>query len=148
MDVASSSSAVGTRLEPRRLVGIAYVVFAAAAGMFLSHILSAVFAGLRWNDPQLLGIEDLTVTSLLGFVLAIGTAVALWMTPKVQGASLEVATELKKVTWPSFAETRVSTVAVIIASLVSSIILFVFDFLASKIMTVWVPGILGWLARL
>jgi len=52
------------------------------------------------------------------------------------------------VTWPSLAETRVSTIAVIIASLVSALILFVFDFVASKVMTAWVPGLLGWLARL
>lgn len=130
------------------MVGIAFVLFTLAGGMFLSRVAQAVFGRLRWNDPQLFGIEELSVTAVLGFGLAIAGALALYLNQRVQTGSLDIAAELKRVTWPSLAETRVSTVAVIIASLVSALILFVFDFVASKVMTMWVPGLLGWLARL
>jgi len=56
---------------------------------------------------------------------------------------MEVASELMKVTWPSWAETRVSTVAVVIASLAAALILFAIDSLAYKIMVTWLPALWG-----
>jgi preprotein translocase subunit SecE len=41
--------------------------------------------------------------------------------------SLEVALELRRVTWPSLRETRAATIAVIVASLVAAVILGAFD---------------------
>lgn len=130
------------------MVGITFLVFTVVGGMFLSRVMAAIFGGLRWNDPPLLGVEELALTSVIGFAVAIGVALALYLNQRVQAGSLEIAAELKKVTWPSLGETRVSTIAVIIASVVSALILFFFDFIASKVMTVWVPSLLGWLARL
>ena len=53
------------------------------------------------------------------------------------GASLEIAAELRKVTWPSLAETRAATIAVIVASLIAAVLLGLFDvfwqFLTDKI---------------
>jgi len=47
------------------------------------------------------------------------------------------------VTWPSWAETRVSTIAVVIASLSAAVILFGIDTLAYKIMVNWLPALWG-----
>jgi preprotein translocase subunit SecE len=133
-------------MEPKRMVGIGLVCLAVAGGMFLSHVAGALFAGLKWNDPTFFGLENVTLTVVIGFVLAIGAAVYVYLSPKLREGGLDIATELKRVTWPSLAETRVSTVAVVIASLVSSLVLFFFDFVASKVMTIWVPAALHWLA--
>ena len=145
---AASSASVDNRLEPRRMVGLAFVVFAFTGAMVLSRLIAAILGGLKINDPQLLGIQELTLSSVLGTALAVAAAVIAWLNPKVQETSLEVASELKKVTWPSFAETKVSTIAVIIATLVAALVLFFFDFISSKLMTEWLPGVLTWFARL
>jgi len=69
------------------MVGIAFVLFTLAGGMFLSRVAQAVFGKLRWNDPQLFGIEELSVTAVLGFGLAIAGALALYLNQRVQAAS-------------------------------------------------------------
>lgn len=148
MDAAISSNPAAGKIEPRRMVGIAFLGFALAGGMFLGHVVAAILQAVRWSDPSLLGIDELTVSALVGFALSIGAVVYCWLSPTVRTASLDVATELTRVTWPSLAETRVSTVAVIIASVVSSLVLFGFDFASSKVMTVWVPAALGWIAKI
>ena len=142
MDAAPS---IGSKMEPKRMVGIALVALAVAGGMFLEQVARVTFAALKWNDPQILGIDELTLTALIGFALAVGVAVYVYMNPKLREGGLDIAAELKRVSWPSLAETRVSTVAVVIASLVSSLILFFFDFVASKVMTIWVPAGLRWI---
>jgi preprotein translocase subunit SecE len=48
-----------------------------------------------------------------------------------------------KVTWPSWLETRTSTVAVIVASLVAAVILFFIDTIAYKMMVEWLPAVWG-----
>ena len=148
MDPATSmgSPALG-KMEPRRMVGIAFFAFAFAGGMFLGHVLGAIIHALRWSDPSLLGQDELTLSVVIGFALSIGAAVYCWVSPSMRSVALDVATELKRVTWPSVAETQVSTVAVIVASVVSSGVLFGFDLVSSKVMTVWVPAALGWIAR-
>ncbi len=142
MDAAAASS-IGSKMEPKRMVGIALVAFALAGGMFLENVFKAILErGLKWTDPTLVG--DVTVTQLVAFALAIGVAAYVYLNPKTRETGLEIAGELKRVTWPSLAETRVSTVAVVVASVVCSLVLFFFDFLASKLMTIWVPAALRW----
>jgi preprotein translocase subunit SecE len=63
--------------------------------------------------------------------------------PEVRRLSIEVATELMRVTWPSWAETRVSTVAVVVASGLAAVILFAIDTLAYKVMVDWLPALWG-----
>jgi preprotein translocase subunit SecE len=148
MAMDTGMSGVGAKMEPKRMVGLTLFVFALTGGMFLSRVAATVFEKLKWNDPALLGIEDLTITSLVGFALSISVVLYCYFNPTIRAGSLDIAAELKRVTWPSFAETRVSTVAVIIASVVAATILATFDFFSSKVMTVWVPQILAWIARL
>jgi len=88
-----------------------------------------VFAWARVNDSTL--FAGYTVTTVIGFGVAIGLAVGLWRIPRTHTLSLQVAEELRRVTWPSFRETRAATVAVIVASAIAAAVLGVFDFVWS-----------------
>ncbi len=126
---------VGGVEQPKRFVAIFYAVAALALGMFLERILEIVFSTAGINDFSILGMGNLS--SALGYGLAIATAIVVWRVPKTQRVSLEIALELRRVTWPSLRETRASTGAVIIASFVAAVILGVFDLAWSAIAT-WV----------
>ena len=120
---------VGGVEQPKRIVGIAYVVAALALGVFLEKVVELVLAYSRVNDFAVVG--DWSLSTVLGFALAAGTAIVVWRIPRTQTVSLEVALELQRVTWPSLRETRAATVAVIVASAVASVILGVFDMMWS-----------------
>ncbi len=121
-----------TGMDPKRMVGVFFVLAALAVGVFLEKILGLVFTYARWNDPAVFG-EDWTLTTVLGFAIAAVAAVVAWRTPRTQTVSLEIAGELKKVTWPTLRETRAATVAVVVATFVAAVILGVFDFVWARI---------------
>src|SRR5207245_1637822 len=107
---------------------------------FLEHLLTAIF-GL-WHVTQPLttprfGTDSWTYASLIGLGIAFAGAFYLWRRPDTHEVSIEIAAELRKVTWPSMAETRAATIAVIVASLVAAVLLGLFDvfwqFLTDKI---------------
>jgi len=130
-------------MDPKRLVVIFYFVAAIIVGLFFEHILGQVWAQLGWPDPVILAGPDWHLTTMLGFALSAATAVGCWIHPRTKGLSLECASELMKVTWPSWPETRVSTFAVIGASLVASVVLFVIDQGAYHLMVEWLPKLWG-----
>jgi len=117
---------VGGVEQPKRIVAIAYVLAALALGVFLEKIFALVFAYVRVNDFAVLG--DWSLSTVMGFALAALTAFVVWRIPRTQTVSLEVALELRRVTWPSVRETRAATVAVIVASAISAVVLGLFDF--------------------
>jgi preprotein translocase subunit SecE len=117
----------GQGVEPKRMVAFAFAAAAIFLGVFLSKVLALAFSYTRWNDFPVFG-EDWPVTSVAGFGVALVGAAVAWRTPRVHTASLEVAGELKKVTWPSLRETRAATVAVIAATFVAAAILGLFDY--------------------
>jgi preprotein translocase subunit SecE len=78
-------------------------------------------------------VEGWTLSTLFGFVVAAVLAVVVWRIPKTQTVSLEIALELKRVTWPSLRETRASTVAVVVASFIAAIVLGIFDFIWGRL---------------
>ena len=126
---------VGGVERPKRIVAIAYVLAAFALGVFFEKILALAFAYVRVNDFAVL--SDWSLSTVIGFALAAATALVVWRIPRTQTVSLEVALELRRVTWPSLRETRAATVAVMLASVVASVILGVFDWvwnwLSSKV---------------
>jgi preprotein translocase subunit SecE len=126
---------VGGVDQPKRIVAIFYVLAAVALGVFLQKVLELVVAATRFNDAEVL--FGWSVTQIAGFAIAALAAVVVWRIPKTQQVSLEIALELRRVTWPSMRETRAATVAVIVASAVAAIILGVFDlvwsWLSSKV---------------
>jgi preprotein translocase subunit SecE len=116
---------VGGVEQPKRIVGIAYVVAALALGVFLENVIALALSYARVNDFAVVG--DWSLSNVLGFAIAAVAAVVVWRIPRTQTVSLEVALELQRVTWPSVRETRAATVAVIVASVIASVILGVFD---------------------
>ncbi len=123
-----------TGVDPKRLVAVFYVFAAIVLGVFLDKLLGIGFAYARWNDRQVVG--DFTVSDLAGYAcyaIAAGAALATWRNQRAQAVSLEVAGELKKVTWPSFRETRAATVAVVVATFVAAVVLGLFDFVWARL---------------
>ncbi len=116
---------VGGVEQPKRIVAIAYVVAAIVIAVFLERVLALAFGYLRVNDFEVFG--GWSLSTVLGFVLAAAIAIVVWRIPKTQQVSLEVALELRRVTWPTVRETRAATVAVIVASAISAVVLGVFD---------------------
>jgi preprotein translocase subunit SecE len=118
--------------QPKRYVAIFYVLAAIALGKFFEKIAALAFSYARFNDATVL-VEGWTVSTLIGFVVAAVLAVVVWRIPRTQAVSLEIALELKRVTWPSLRETRASTVAVVVASFIAAMVLGVFDFIWGRL---------------
>jgi preprotein translocase subunit SecE len=116
---------VGGVEQPKRVVAIAYVLAAIAVGVFLEKVLELVFGALGVNDFTV--FSDWTLSTILGFAIAAAAAIVVWRIHRTQQLSLEIALELRRVSWPSLRETRAATVAVIVASAVAAVILGVFD---------------------
>ncbi len=139
----ASEQANRAQMEPVRLVIIFLLISAVVVGLFLANVLTDLFGTLKLGgDTELMsGIPLSKPPQLLGFVLAIGAAVYCWVNPKVRTLSTEVASELMRVSWPSFDETRLHTVAVVVASLVAAVLLFGIDRLAYEVMVYWLPAL-------
>ena len=121
-----------------RLVLLGYLVLALAAVGFVSHVLIAALGAFAPTQPltrPLVG--DWTWADLIAIVAVAGTAAFLWTNQKTHDVSLEIAGELRKTSWPSMAETRAATIAVIVASVIAAVLLGFFDivwqFLTDKI---------------
>jgi preprotein translocase subunit SecE len=117
-----------TGIDPKRMVVVFFCFAALALGVFVEKLLGLVFSYARWSDPAVFG-DDWTLTTLLGFAVAAVAGVTAWRMPKTQTVSLEIAGELRKVTWPTMRETRAATAAVLIATFIAAIILGVFDYI-------------------
>jgi preprotein translocase subunit SecE len=122
----TTEAAAGGVDQPKRIVAIAYVLAAIATGIFFEKILAFAFDRAGVNDFPVLD-EDWTLSTIIGFGAAAVAAVVVWRIPRTQAVSLEVALELRRVTWPTVRETRAATIAVIVATLVASLILGAFD---------------------
>jgi len=132
-------------MDPRRLVVIFLLLFGFILALFLEHVLhEVVWAGFQWGDPPVIeGLDESRITNVLGGGVAIGLMLFAWLHPRPKQLLLDVAGELMKVTWPSWGETRVSTIAVVVASVVASVILFAIDTIAYKLMVEWLPAVWG-----
>jgi preprotein translocase subunit SecE len=137
----ASQQANRSGIDPKRLVVIFYLAGGVVLMLFLDHLLSLAWARFGWADPDLVEGLQWKLSSIIAVLLSLGAVAFCYLHPEVRRLSLEVATELMKVTWPSWAETRVSTIAVVVASGVAAIILFVIDTVAYKVMVDWLPAL-------
>ncbi|MET0406603.1 MAG: preprotein translocase subunit SecE [Cystobacter sp.] len=145
MAAASEASQQANRsgMDPKRLVVIFFLIAGLIFAFFLEHVFGLVWARAGWGDPVIIDGLDWTVSTLLGFLVAAGLVVGAYVYPKTHALSLDVASELMKVTWPSWDETRASTMAVIVASIIAAVLLFGIDTLAYNLMVEWIPAIWG-----
>ena len=121
-----------------RLIAVGYVVLALATGLFLEHVLLLAFGAFGPTQPLTRPLAgDWSWSTVIGLGIAAAAAIYLWTNRKTHDVSLEIASELRKVSWPSFAETKAATIAVIVASIISAVLLGLFDvfwqFLTDKI---------------
>ena len=121
-----------------RMVAIGLVVLALVSGLFLEHVFAAVFGSFAPTQPLTRPLAgEWTWSTVIGLAVAAGAAIYIWRAAKSHDVSLEIAAELRKVSWPSLAETRAATIAVIVASIIAAALLGLFDvfwqFLTDKI---------------
>lgn len=139
----ASQQANRSGMDPTRLVLISFLVFALVLSLFLDHVLELLWARVGLSNKEIIDGLGWRVTTLVGVVLAFGGAVFAWMNPKTKTLAHEVANELMRVTWPSWEETRVSTMAVVMASVIAAAVLFGIDTLSYKLMVDWLPAVWG-----
>lgn len=136
----ASEQANRAEIDPKRFVVISYLLMGLVLAFFFANILTRLFVELGIGQKQLIaGLEFSTPPYLIGVLLAVGTGLFCWTNPRIHQLSVEVATELKRVTWPSWEETRVSTFAVVVASLIASVVLSAIDAVSLRLMVDWLP---------
>ena len=135
----ASQQANRAGMDPKRLVVIAYLVFGFIIILFLDRVFDQVLDRVHIINRVIIEGPDWKISTLLAAALTIGGGFYAWFNPKSRMISTEVATELMRVTWPSWEETRISTFAVVIASLVAALILFGIDTFSYKVMVEWLP---------
>lgn len=107
-----------SRLDTYKLVSAALIVLVGLVGFYF-------FAG------------HLLLIRVIGLLIAVGVAVAIIMTTEL-GSNLlsffqEARVELRKVVWPTRAETLQTTLAVVLMVVVMGVFLWLFDLLLSLI---------------
>jgi preprotein translocase subunit SecE len=130
-------------MDPKRLVVIFYLIGGIVLALFLEHVFGLLWAGAGWVDREIIEGLGWNTSTFVGFALALAITVALYVHPRTHALSLDVASELMKVSWPTWPETRASTLAVVVASLVAAVLLFFIDTVAYKLMVDWLPAVWG-----
>jgi len=96
-----------------------------------------LFYVLQWGIDWIWGYFGAppsdTMMSLSAAVGALAISAFMYKSDKYYYLANEVATELKKVTWPTAKEVRTSTFVVIVMTIISAIILGLFDFVWSRL---------------
>lgn len=114
----------------QRYLVLAYMAVGFLLGVTLTKALAALALATGLPDPAILG-QRFTLATILGFAAAAGVGFWTWKNPRAHTFSHDVFEELNKVTWPSRKETQTATVVVLVATIICSAILGVFDTLWS-----------------
>ncbi len=128
-------------MDPKRLVVVAYLVFGIIIALFVGHLLEVIVARVGIANGRPIDGLDWKWTDVIGILATAGAVAYCWTNVKVRTLALETATELMRVTWPSWHETRVSTMAVVVASVIAAVVLFSIDTISYKLMVDWLPFI-------
>ena len=104
--------------------------------MYLVGVI-VLFYVLQWGVDWIWGyfgnVPSETTISLAAAAIATITGIVMYRSDKYYYLANEVASELKKVTWPTGKEVRTATVVVIAMAIISAIILGLFDFVWSNL---------------
>ena len=118
--------------DVKRWVNLAFVFGAMILGWFWSNTTSVILGLFDQRDFHILG-EYVTLSVVIGIVLAIITTIVLYKNKTIYKKSIEVADEMKRVTWPTWDETKHAMKVVIITSIIVALILCIFDFCAEHL---------------
>ncbi len=116
-----------------KYVRISFVIGGLLVWVTLAALFSAAFQFVNPNWDRLLLGARFAVSDLLGLIGGMAVAVILVFHERANRLGLEVANELRNVTWPTWPETRVSTVVVVATTIVVSVILGLFDALGGLV---------------
>ncbi len=111
---------------PNKPVHLMYLCGAVLLFYLLQWTLDWVW-GAFWTAPS-----DFTI-SVIAAVVAGTVGVVAYRNDRVYHLANEVASELKKVTWPTAKEVRAATIVVIVMAIISAVILGVFDLVWSNL---------------
>ena len=117
-------------MSTQRILLLAYIVLGTLVGLALQHLFGGPVSNihaLNFLSGTVFGV-DLFWGGAVGFVLAGALAVFCWFDPRVKVPATQVVEELQRVTWPSFAETKSSTIAVLVTSIICALLLGMFDY--------------------
>ena len=96
-----------------------------------------LFYMLQWGIDWVWGYFGSPPSEFKITLFAAGAAVivgvSMYRSDRIYGLANEVASELKKVTWPTAKEVRTATLVVIVMAIVSAVILGIFDFVWSNL---------------
>ncbi len=110
-----------------RYVNLSFVVIGLALYLVLGEVIGALLKifGSSTN-MQILG-ANFRLSNLLAMIIAITAAIWLRRNEKVHTYAMEVGSELSKVTWPTWKDTKRATIVVIVTTLVIASILGLLD---------------------
>ena len=118
--------------DVKRYVNLAFVFAAMVRSWFLMKFSAWLMGTINVTDVRLMG-EHVTYSTIAGIVLGVVAAILLWRNAKVYEGALNVAREMKKVTWPTRDETQYAMKVVIATSIIVAGILFAFDVVAKEL---------------
>ena len=140
----ATTAANRSTMTPERLVVIFTLLLAIVLVMFLKHVIAPVWVAAGLPDrPLFEGTDEWTYSSLVAVAVTAALLGGAWANTRIRSLALETASELMRVTWPSWEETKVSTIAVVVASVVAGVILFFIDSMSYKLMVEWLPALWG-----
>ncbi len=96
-----------------------------------------LFYLLQWSIDWIWGYfatppSDFQI-SLMAAVVATIVGITMYKNDRYYGLASEVASELKKVTWPTAKEVRGATIVVVVMAIISALMLGLFDFVWSNL---------------
>lgn len=110
-----------------RYVNLSFVAIGLVAYLVLGELFTALIEVFGSSaNFQILGV-NFRFAHLLAMVVSIGFAIYLRRNPRVYDYAMEVGSELSKVTWPTWKETKLATIVVIVTTLIISLILGLMD---------------------
>ena len=118
--------------EVKRYVNLAFIFAAMIMAWFFMKFSAFVMGLASVTDVRLMG-EHVTYSTISGIVISIIVTILMWRSPKIYEGSLNVAREMKKVTWPTKSETVYAMKVVVATSLIVAAILFSFDVVAKEL---------------
>ena len=114
-----------------RYVNMSFVGLALLAWVILSEFAGwgLGLVGASYN-PEMLG-ANFRLANLLGLGMAI--VLTFYLRRRYSTLAMEIGNELSRVTWPTWPETRLSTIVVMIVTVIIALILGAFDYVWAQL---------------